>query len=537
MVKAIQSTSAQRAGYNGYGGTGVAGLVLSHAISSPRAPAIRDSSETLDYAELAAQASAMAAGFASLGAKPGDRIVLHMDNSAAFVIAALGCLWIGATFVPASLESPGGRLAETVANCRPIIVLSEVANQLAPLDGGGRNLRPMTPDKVVTLEGSAQVPRIYDPETDAYMIYTSGTTGVPKGVRISGKAFDHSIFTTASLLGLGAQTRALSVSPFQFDGSYGLVWPTLVAGGSLTVPTRSEILFLRPFFDLLLRDEINFSSFSPSYLHLLLSSRHASQLSSSRLSTLLLGGEQCNALDIARLWDLLPSIRVYNRYGPTECTIAVTTYALTREDIAGGAVPIGWPHPGVDFHVMSSDERGRGADGTRPPEISSEPASDMGELYIGGAQLMTGYWGDDELTRQVLRDDVVPGRTVYKTGDLVRWDSLGRYFYAGRLDGVIKRNGIRISLEEVAGAIRRGDGVEGAFCALVNNEGHAEVAALVHASSGVSSALLVEHLSQLLPNNMLPDHIHLVGPFPMTGQGKIDRRRVLKDLGLKEWQA
>ena len=104
-------------------------------------------------------------------------------------------------------------------------------------------------------------------------------------------------------------------------------------------------------------------------------------MSRTSLRTVGLGGEVCDATDVASLWELHPTVRVFNRYGPTETTIQVTTYEVSREDVASGIVPIGWPHAGVRFFIIAGD----GSEVLAPGEV--------GELYIAGDQLMHGYWG------------------------------------------------------------------------------------------------------------------------------------------------
>ena len=189
-------------------------------------------------------------------------------------------------------------------------------------------------------------------------------------------------------MGLDATTKTLCVSPFHFDGAYGMVFPTLVAGGSLVIPRREKLLFVKPFYDALLEEGITHTGFTPSYLRLLLSWSSSRSPYWTTLQTLGLGGEECDATDVARLGSFNPNLRVFNRYGPTETTIQVTTYEVTQDDVASGIVPIGMPHPGVSFPH-------RGWDGSLvlgPDEV--------GELYVGGNQLMRGYWGDNELTSQ-----------------------------------------------------------------------------------------------------------------------------------------
>ena len=170
-------------------------------------------------------------------------------------------------------------------------------------------------------------------------------------------SFGWSISATAQCLGLDASTRSLCVSPFHFDGSYATLFPSLVAGGRVVIPKREQLLFVRRFFSAVLEEGITHTSFSPSYLRLVLASPKLRDLAGSGLQTMGLGGEEVLAEDLAVLWEVLPDLRVFNFYGPTESTIEVTTYELDRSTIRSGAVPIGVPHPGVRFYLLDSKGR------------------------------------------------------------------------------------------------------------------------------------------------------------------------------------
>jgi amino acid adenylation domain-containing protein len=478
-------------------------------------PALKDDVEALSYAELAERVRSLASGLEALGVEPGDRVVLLLPNSAALIACALACLWLGAAFVPLSLEDPPDRLEHLVRDCRPaLVVVSDSSEDL----GFQCPAEMASPGRVLD-SGHSTPPIARDPERDAYLIYTSGTTGRPKGVRVVERAFTAAVSKAARSLGFDESVRALLVSSFHFDAALTNSFPALVAGGLLVIPRREELLFLRRFFRAVLEEGINHSGCSPSYLRMLLSAPQFASLAGSQLTTFGLGGEECMAADVAALWEVLPGLRVFNRYGPTETTIEVTLYEVTRADVASGRIPLGVPSEGVSFTIVSDD--GRIIDG--PDEV--------GELYIGGAQLMRGYWGDDELTATVLNDHVIPGETWYKTGDLVWRDAEGRYLYAGRSDDVVKRNGVRISLSEIVLALRRVEGVSGAACVLTGDGESLGIAAFVEAGPQKTAGDLLSSVRAYLPGSMLPDEVFIVSALPMTSSGKVDRRRLLEDVG------
>lgn len=499
----------------------VLALVLGHAARNPGSPAVKDDEESLTYGELSERVAAMAAGLSSVGVGPGDRVALYLPNSAAFVIVALACLWVGAPFVPLSVEDPPDRVTRVLADCDPTLVVEPDPRHWPGVSAPLRQV-----DRAVDVPGilatSGPVPPVAEgPERDAYLIYTSGTTGRPKGVRTPERALRTAALSNARAIGLDESTRALCPSSFHFDGSYGNLFPTLLVGGSLVVPKREELLFVRRFFRALIEEAITHTCCSPSYLRLVLSSPQLNKMGESGLKTLGLGGEECLALDVARLWAVLPELRVFNRYGPTETTIEVTTYEVTPADVASGRIPIGPPNESVNFYLLGEDGK------------LVEAHDETGELCIGGSQLMNGYWGDDEFSASVLRDDIVPGETVYMTGDLVWHDDRGRYFYAGRVDDVVKRSGVRISLLEIALAIRRVKGVSAATCLMTDHDGRPGIAAFVEAP-GLTEQAVLHEVGEYLPLSMLPDELFVVPQLPMSSNGKVDRARLLADAGRKK---
>jgi acyl-coenzyme A synthetase/AMP-(fatty) acid ligase len=160
----------------------------------------------------------------------------------------------------------------------------------------------------------------------------------------------------------------------------------------------------------------------------------------------------------------------------------------------------------------------------------------VGELHIGGQQLMRGYWGDPALSDAVLTREVVPGEVVYKTGDLVYRDGRGLYVYAGRSDDVVKRNGVRISLGEVAGVLRGVDGVTGAVCLPIDLGGRLGIAAFVEAPPAMTAVKLLDAASSDIPATMRPDEVFVVTALPMTPSGKVDRQRLLDEAGRSGWR-
>jgi amino acid adenylation domain-containing protein len=495
----------------------VLGAIIDQA-RGERHAAVKDLERELTYDQLIEEVALVASGLSARGVIEGDRVALLIPNSVDFVVAALASLWIGAIFVPLALIDPEHRLVTIVTNCSPKVVITSagregVADVLESLAG-----IPLV--AITALKGFEPIGPVDRSQRPVYAIYTSGTTGTPKGVLVGAAAFAAAVRAASNAVGLSRDTRTLCISPFNFDGSYANLFSTLYCGGLCVIPPRDSLLFARTFFHTVANEAITFSGFTPSYLRLLLASPQIATLDGSSLTTIALGGEACPVGDLMALWKSAPNIRVFNRYGPTETTIAVTHIELTPEIIAEGTVPIGTPHPNVTFHLI--DETGHVLEG--PDQV--------GELYVGGVQLMERYWADDALTKEVLRTDVVSGETLYRTGDLVFRDEIGQYVYVDRADRVIKRSGVRISLVELGSVLSALDGVISAVCIAYDNEGELGIAAFAVVKQGVLALNLRRAARADLPDTMLPDRIELVKRLPLNKSNKLDEKLLLSGAGL-----
>lgn len=484
-------------------------------------PAVVDPGGQVTYGELWQAVSRVAGELRDRGTARGDRIALAAGNSPQFVVSALAVMLVEGIFVPLAETDPPARLATVVTDCRPRLVLAGPGFDPEASGAGEWEVPVIAIDGIV--EGGTETS--LEPPTDAaslaYIIYTSGTSGTPKGVTIGVDAFARAVTAAAQATSVDAGNRTLCVSPFHFDGSYSCVWPALWAGGTAVLRSRDSLIFPRTFIRAVLDEGVTNCSFTPSYLRILLTDRRLSTLAGSTLRVVGLGGEQIVPDDVIGLRRAVPGVRVVNRYGPTECTIAVSHQELSPELVATGVIPIGRPHPEVGFHLVGPE----GAEIAGPDEV--------GELWVSGAQLMDGYWDAPELTASVMRSDVVPGVLAYRTGDLAHRDGEGRYVYDGRTDRVMKRRGMRISLIEVASAVRAAPGITGAAAMAFDDGGEPGIVAFVTGGPELDLRTLRADVRSRLPDGMVPDRFIAVEGLPTSSTGKIDEQSLLAASGLR----
>jgi len=474
--------------------------------AAPQDTAVTDRAGDWSGGDLLAASARVAAALVAQGIGPGDRVAIHLENGASHLVGILACLRIGAVFTPIAFQYTTRREIGILARCgaRAVICRPGAEQTVA--------LMAETAAVAVDIDAPPNAPPAPDrpagPDDPVYCVYTSGSTGTPKGVLIADRSLCHFIDATQRVFGLGPETVALCLSPFHFDGAFGSLFSVLTAGGRLVVAPGRRTTPTE--FVALCRDHaVTHTSFAPSFLNLLAASPRLADLAATPLGTIGLGGEDCRRDDLIRLAQTCPGIRVFNRYGPTETTVVVASCELTPALLAETAeLPIGQPAPGIRFYLA---EDGRLVEGAGRP----------GELLIGGAQTMLGYLDAPDQTEAALDRRLVPGEALYRTGDLAYRDAEGRYVYLDRLDNVINRAGVRISLSEIARAALALDGVDDAAALSEETDLGTRIVAYI-AGPGAEPATLRAGLAQALPPQMRPDRIVCVPDLPRAATGKLD---------------
>jgi amino acid adenylation domain-containing protein/non-ribosomal peptide synthase protein (TIGR01720 family) len=477
------------------------GLVRGWARRTPDATALVVGERRWTYAQLVADAEALAATIAATGAAPGRIVALLLPRGEHIVPAVFAAMLTGAAYLPIDPEYPAPRIAAMLADAKPVVTLAvSSTTALLPPDAAR-----MVLDGPAVAARPAVLPEI-TPDYPAYVIYTSGSTGKPKGVLVPHRTVVN-LFASHHdrILGPAAErlARPLRVAhnwSFAFDAS----WQPLLAllgGGELHLvtdePRRDPDLLAA-----LLRDNgIDMIEVAPSHLDQLV----ASGFDAAGLAVLGVGGEAVPD----QLWTAmaeLPDTESYNFYGPTECTVDAVVQRVKEVPRA----IIGRPVANTSLYVL--DNRMRPV----PPGVA-------GELYVGGAGVALGYLNRPELTAQrFVADPWAPGRRMYRTGDVVRWTAEGRIDYLGRADDQVKIRGHRVELGEVATVLTEHPAVGQAV--VVADGGRLVAYAVTAADAGEIRSWAAERLpAYLVPATVVP-----LGALPLTVNGKLDRAALPK---------
>ncbi|MBZ4619633.1 non-ribosomal peptide synthetase [Mycobacterium avium] len=474
------------------------------------AVAITCGERSFTYREVEESANRLAHLLSGQGAGPGQRVAVVIPRSAEAVVAIFAVLKTGAAYVPIDPGVPAARLQFVLADSAPVaaVTTAEVRDRL---DGFTGQIIDFD-DPAVAEQPATGLP-VPAADNIAYIIYTSGTTGTPKGVAIPHRNVTLLLETLDAQLGLGqVWTQCHSLA---FDFSVWEVFGSLLYGGRLVVVPDAVVRSAEDLHALLVREQVSVLSQTPSAFYALQSADAlAPELGQQlKLQTVVFGGEALEPHRLATWLHHHPGLpRMINMYGITETTVHASFREIVDADVDSSVSPIGVPLANLAFFVL---------DGWLRPV----PVGVVGELYVAGGGLATGYVGRPGLsaTRFVACPFGGPGARMYRTGDLVRWGADGQLQYMGRADAQVKIRGYRIELGEIQAALAGLDGVEHA--AVIAREDRPGDKRLVGYITGTADPAEVRaQLGERLPGYMVPSAVVVLDALPLTVNGKLDTR-------------
>ncbi|MEU2681449.1 amino acid adenylation domain-containing protein [Streptomyces sp. NPDC007107] len=485
--------------------TTLIGPVESRAARTPDATALVCGDTSLTYEELNTRANRLARHLRTLGARPGTVVAVSVPRSVELVVSLLAVLKAGAAYLPLDPDYPEQRLAYMLRDAAPVCAVTDRAGRL-PGDTG-------TP--LVVLDGLdvseylwVNPSRPLTPAHPAYVIYTSGSTGRPKGVVVSHAAIDNRLRWMQGAYGLTADDRVLQKTPSSFDVSvWEFFWP-LRQGAALVLAEPGGHKDPAYLARLIREQSVTTCHFVPSMLQVFLAEADAEACGS--LTRVFCSGEALPRETAAAFGRALPGAELHNLYGPTEAAVDVTFHACAAD--ATGPVPIGRPVWNTRLYVLDA-------------ALQPCPPGIPGELYLAGRQLADGYLNRPELTASRFVADPFgrPAEHMYRTGDLAHWTEQGEVVYLARTDDQVKLRGQRIELGEIETALTARAGVDAA-CALVREDRPGEQRLVGYVTGGADPVAVRASLARELPEHMVPAAVVVLDAFPLSPNGKLDRR-------------
>ncbi|MBA54635.1 MAG: hypothetical protein CMK89_09285 [Pseudomonadales bacterium] len=460
----------------------------------------------LSYAELNAKANQLAHHLLAQGVGAGTRVGVCLDRSAELLVAVLGVLKAGAAYVPLDPAYPKERLAFMLEDAAAPLVIT-MAQHVEALGA--------TPEKLLTLDTAAEViasqpvsnPGVeINPDSQIYVIYTSGSTGRPKGAMVKHSGEANLQHWYLDLLGLTQEDCTLLVSAVGFDLTQKNLFAPLLVGASIVMPAM-DLYDEHELLNLIREHNVTWVNCAPSAFYPIAELAASEGYKSLRsIRYLVLGGEP---IRLSPLYHWLTSAnsraQLVNSYGPTECTDVVSYHVLDLIESDHQMIPIGKPVPNTQLFILNEN-------------LQQVVPGCVGEICVAGAGVGLGYINRQELTDQAFVDTRLCAGKVYRTGDLGRLLPNGEIEYIGRKDFQIKLRGLRIELGEIEVALKRLPGVTDSLV-LVHED--RLIAYLVAASEPDAWR---DALRDHLPEYMIPSLLICVDAWPLTPNGKVDRK-------------
>nr|WP_231858700.1 non-ribosomal peptide synthetase [Xenorhabdus nematophila] len=482
---------------------------------TPQATALIAGEKHLSYSELNVWANRLARQLIGQGVGSGDHIVLLFERSIKLVVAQLAVLKAGAVYVPLDPDMPDGRKNWLINDCAAKLLLTDTQTAI-PTDLIVPLLRLSDESKAVSEQASGQknstdldLPRA---STElAYIMYTSGSTGTPKGVLVPHRAVARLVINNGYVAIEPDDRVAFTANP-AFDASTFDVWAPLLNGGALVVIDRAMLLTPVELVRVVQNHGI-----TVMWLTVGLFNRLFTELSPAlpQIKTLIVGGDVLDPHVISQVLNTSPPQQLLNGYGPSEGTTFTTTYCIKALEQGATNIPIGRPIANTRVYLLDSHGQ-------------PVPLGAIGEIYIGGDGVACGYLNRPELTSDRFLIDPfsdISGARLYRTGDLARYLPDGNLEFLGRNDQQVKIRGFRIELGEIEARLAEHPAVREATVLVLGDGQDKRLVAYIVAD--VNEELvnnLRSHLSKVLPDYMVPAAFMRLDAFPLTPNGKLDRR-------------
>ncbi|MGG4399816.1 amino acid adenylation domain-containing protein [Paenibacillus amylolyticus] len=489
-------------------------LLEQQVIHQSERTAIVMGEEQLSYREFGVRVDQFAIQLLESGVEPGQNIGLISRRSIEMITAIFAILKAGCTYIPLDPEFPTERIRTILADSDVAVLIAEKDLFISGYEGKQINLFKQ---EQLQSDGERQAVDMFtkchrSAEDVAYIMYTSGSTGKPKGVQTTHRNIVKTVINNG-FMDIHETDRMLQLSNYAFDGSTYEIFGALLNGATLVLIPKETVLNVSALADTLERERIT-SAFMTAVLFNAVVEWDVQCLKHVR--RLFFGGEAGSKKHVEKALQVLGNDRIANGYGPTETTVFAATYLVNQRLLDYSTVPIGRPVHNTQTHVMN-----------RKGQL--QPVGVPGELYISGDGLAQGYLHQAELTEERFVIGSA-GERMYRTGDLVRWLPDGNLEYMGRLDQQVKIRGNRIELGEIESRLSRIESIQDAVVMTEKDEqGHTYLCAYIVPSDNKTPVLdWKKELRQTLPEYMVPNTFVTLEAFPMTLNGKLDRKALPK---------
>lgn len=436
-------------------------------------------------------------------------VVIFMEKDPREIIAFLGVISAGCFYVPIDEEMPRSRIDLILENCKPELMICDEKTVEKVRDLHFEGEIGLYEEMAQTVEDAGALYEIRQMALDIdpiYIVFTSGSTGVPKGVAACHRSVIDYVEQLSKVLDFSEETVFANQTPLYFDACLKEIYPTLKFGATTYLVPKRLFLFPVKLVEFINEHKVNTICWVVSALTMISAFGTFQTIKPAYLKTIAFGSEVF-PIKQYRIWrEALPEASFTNLYGPTEGTGMCCYYPLEREFQEHDVIPIGKPFPNTEILLLDEENR----------------LAEEGEICIRGTSVTLGYYNNPQKTSESFVQNPLNTaypETIYRTGDIGRYNEYGELVFVSRKDDQIKHMGHRIELGEIeanAGLIEQVQ-----LCGCIYEEGKGKI--VLYYVGNVSAKEVIAKLKDMLPRYMIPNQVEQLEEMPFTANGKIDR--------------
>lgn len=494
---------------------------LEHSANSvPDKPAFADDKKYITYKELQQQAKNI--GYAlnqQLNGALRKPVVVFVDRNIESLVSFLGVAYSGNFYVPIDISMPKMRIELILQTLNPIatVVLQQDIEFSASVAPHITTLvfediiKQTHDDRALTIIKRQIIDR--DP---LYATFTSGSTGVPKGVITCHQSVIDMTDNLVNTFGFNQDSIFGNQNPFYFDASIKDIYSALSCGSTMYVIPKSYFVLMGELVDFINQKQINTIMWSAAAIALVANSGVLSEKIPHTLQQVMFSGEVMHNKVLNQWRSVLPQTRFVNLYGPTEITSVCTYYIIEKAFADNEVLPIGIPFKNAEVLLLNDNN-----------ELVK--ADEQGELCVRGCCLALGYYNNAEKTAQAFCQNPTNTHypdTIYRTGDLAKYNEHGEILFMSRKDNQVKHMGQRVELGEIEILVNAMEKVDASICFYDHDK---QKIVLVYQGTEADNKYILNELKTRVSKFMLPNLLFKLENLPYNLNGKIDRT-LLKEL-------
>lgn len=487
------------------------------ATTHPDKIAVLDPEKSATYEELLNNARRIGS-FLSEQEVPQSPVAVFMDKSVEALTAFMGIVSAGCFYISINMDQPPTRIRQILetSNAGSIITLG---SDTSIIKEAGYLLKCFDYHHMIkheiNVDALAKIRENFLDIDPLYCNFTSGSTGIPKGVLVSHRSVIDFMEYFPSLFHITEEDRIGNQAPFDFDVSVKDIYSTLKMGATMVIIPKRLFSIPTQLLDYLCDQKVTTLIWAVSALCMVSQLKGFTYKIPDQVNKVLFSGEAMPVKQLSIWQKYLPNARYVNLYGPTEITCNCTYYEINREFQAEEKIPIGRPFPNEKVFLLDEENK----------QVTTPGVN--GELCVSGTALALGYYNNPEQTKRAFIQNPLNQNyleMIYRTGDLAFYNEDNDLCFAGRKDFQIKHMGHRIELEEIEMAINSFSPIERACC--VFEEKRNRITAFYVGS--MEGKEISEQMRKSLPSYMIPTAFRTITEFPITPNGKIDRKKLLE---------